>query len=101
VASLEGAQRYERFGQVYLPAVISRVLLVECLAELGVFADGSALGAEGLQIAETVDHPPSLMIAYYGIGLLTLRQGDLPRALPRLEQAVGLCQEVNLPVYFP
>jgi class 3 adenylate cyclase/tetratricopeptide (TPR) repeat protein len=101
VASIEGARRYERFGQVYLPAVISRVLLVECHAELGVFAEGSTLGAEGLQIAEMVDHPPSLMIAHYGIGLLALRQGNLPRALPRLEQAVGLCQDVNLPVYFP
>jgi tetratricopeptide (TPR) repeat protein len=101
VASLEGARRYERFGQVYLPAVLSRALLVECHAELGVFAEGSDLGVEGLQITETVDHPPSLMIAYFGIGLLALRQGDLPRALPRLEQAVGLCQDVNLPVYFP
>jgi tetratricopeptide (TPR) repeat protein len=101
VASLEGARRHERFGQVYLPAVLSRVLLVECHAELGVFAEGSTFGAEGLQIAETVDHPPSLMIADYGIGLLALRQGDLPRALPRLEQAVSLCQDVNLPVYFP
>jgi len=36
-----------------------------------------------------------------GIGLLALRQGDLPRALPRLEQAVGLCQDADLPFYFP
>ena len=29
-------------------------------------------------------------------GLLALRQGDLPRALPLLERAVGLCQEADL-----
>jgi len=36
-----------------------------------------------------------------GIDLLALRQGDLPRALPRLERAVGLCQDANFPVWFP
>src|SRR5207249_1381031 len=30
-----------------------------------------------------------------------LRQGDLYRALPLLERAVGLCHEVDLPAYFP
>ena len=43
----------------------------------------------------------SLMFALWGSGLLALRQGDLPRALPRLERAVGLCQEADLPAYFP
>ena len=41
------------------------------------------------------------MWAYYGIGLLSLRQGDLPRALPRLERAVGICQDTDLPGLFP
>ena len=36
-----------------------------------------------------------------GIGLLALRQGDLPRALPPLERAVSLCQDADLPFYFP
>ena len=68
---------------------------------VGLFAEGRALGEEGLRIAEAVAHPASLMFAYWGIGLLTLRQGDLPRALPRLERAVGLCQDADLPSYFP
>jgi tetratricopeptide (TPR) repeat protein len=32
--------------------------------------------------------------------MLSLRQGDLPRALPLLERAVGICQDVDLPLYF-
>ena len=36
-----------------------------------------------------------------GVGLLSLRQGDLPRALPQLERATGLCQDTDLPVFFP
>ena len=60
VASLDGARRRERFGQVFLPAVHSRAYLALCHAELGTFAEGRALGDEGLRIAEAVDHPGSL-----------------------------------------
>src|SRR6266850_1353382 len=65
------------------------------------FPEGRAIGEEGLQIAEAVDHPASLMFASWGIGLLSLRQGNLPRALPHLERAVGLCQGADLPLWFP
>jgi class 3 adenylate cyclase/tetratricopeptide (TPR) repeat protein len=100
VASLEGARRRERFGEVFLPAVLSRAWLAWCHAELGTFTEGRALGEEGLRIAEAVDHPTSLMVAWWGIGLLALRQGDLHRALPRLERAMGLCQDADLPFFF-
>jgi tetratricopeptide (TPR) repeat protein len=36
------------------------------------------------------------MIASWGVGLLALRQGDLPQALPQLERAMGICQEADL-----
>jgi tetratricopeptide (TPR) repeat protein len=95
-----GRERFGHFGQVFLPAVQCRAFLAWCHAELGTFAEGSAVGEEGLRIAEAVDHPGSLMLAYYSIGLLALRQGGLPRALPRLKRAMGICQEADLPVYF-
>jgi tetratricopeptide (TPR) repeat protein len=101
VASLDEAQRHERFGEVFLPAVVSYAWLAWCYAELGTFAEGRALAEEGLRIAEAVAHPASLMTASWGYGLLSFRQGDLPRALPRLERAVGLCQDADLPLYFP
>jgi class 3 adenylate cyclase len=100
VASLEGARRRERFGQVFLPAVQSRAYLAACHAELGTFAEGRALGEAGLNIAEAAAHPTSLMAAAWGIGLLALRQGDLRRALSQLERALGLCREADLPIYF-
>src|SRR5262249_44310951 len=101
VASLEGTRRRERFGQVILPAVRSRANLAMCHAELGTFAEGRTLGEEGLRIAEAAAHRGSLMFASWGVGLLCLGQGDWRRALPLLERAMGLCQEVELPVYFP
>jgi tetratricopeptide (TPR) repeat protein len=100
VASLGGAQHRERFGQLVLPAILSRALLATCHAELGLFAEGRTLGDEGLRMAEAVDYRGSLMYASWGIGLLSLRQGDLQGALSRLERAKGLCQDADLPIYF-
>jgi tetratricopeptide (TPR) repeat protein len=81
--------------------VLARVHLATCHAELGTFAAGTVLGEEGLQIAEAVAQAHSVMLASWGIGQLALRQGDVSRALPVLERAVSLCQELELPVYFP
>jgi class 3 adenylate cyclase/tetratricopeptide (TPR) repeat protein len=101
VVSLQGAQRRERLGQTNLPSVQSLAFLAACHAELGLFAEGNALGQEGLQIAETVAHPSSLMWASYGIGLLCLRQGNLHQAIPPLERAMSICQEAELPLFGP
>jgi DNA-binding NtrC family response regulator/tetratricopeptide (TPR) repeat protein len=101
VAALDGARRRERFGGVFLPAVNARAWLAACQAELGAFAEGRALGEEGLRIAEAAAHPTSRMWAYRGLGRLLLRQGDLSRALPLLEQAMHLCQALDLPGFFP
>jgi tetratricopeptide (TPR) repeat protein len=67
---------------------------------VGAFAEGIAVGEEGLHIAEAVKHPVSLVEAYRSVGLPYLRQGDLPQALTLLERAVGLCEEADLPFYF-
>jgi tetratricopeptide (TPR) repeat protein len=101
MAIFDGMPRWERFGGYLLPSVANRAALAWHYAELGMFAEGTALGDEGLRIAEAVAHPPSLMVASWGIGWLALHQGDLSRALPRLEQAMGLCQDADLPVWFP
>src|SRR5262245_13809272 len=101
VVSRDEARRHERVGQIYQPAVFSCAHLAACHAELGTFAEGRALGEEGLRIAEVVARPWSLMIALWGIGLLDLRQGDLHRALPQLERAMGICQDTDQPVFLP
>jgi class 3 adenylate cyclase/tetratricopeptide (TPR) repeat protein len=101
VASLDRTRRHERFDQFFLPAVVAHARLALCHAELGLFAEGRVLGEEGLRIAQEVAHPESPMRAYYGLGLLALRQGDLSRALPCLERALGICQDADLLFMFP
>jgi len=101
IASFEGARRHEHFGHALIPAVNACAQLAKCYAELGLFAEGRAFGDEGLQIAETAEHPISLLFASWGGGLLSLRQGDLHRALPLLERAMRLCQDASLSRWYP
>src|SRR5262249_35119089 len=68
--SLDRERRYERFGDVFLPAVYCRARLAICHGELGTFAAGRALGEAGLRIAEVVDHPASRVFASWGLGWL-------------------------------
>jgi class 3 adenylate cyclase/tetratricopeptide (TPR) repeat protein len=82
VATLNGGQRYERFGAPALPAVNARAFLAWCHAELGTFAAGRALGDEGLRIAEAVAHPLSCMIASWGMGLLALESREMLGIMP-------------------
>jgi tetratricopeptide (TPR) repeat protein len=101
VAGFDSAHGAALLGSSHQPTVRSLTRLAWCHAELGTFTEGSALGAEALRIAAAVDHPASLVVASIGIGLLSLRQGDLSRALPLLERAMGICQGADLPIYVP
>jgi class 3 adenylate cyclase/tetratricopeptide (TPR) repeat protein len=100
VVALVGDLLLERFGLNGVASVISRSWLVVCLAECGEFAEGIACGEEGLQVAETVNHPNTLVIAHFGIGLLYLRKGELQKAILVLERGLQLCERGNLPIRF-
>jgi tetratricopeptide (TPR) repeat protein len=100
VESLAGDLIRERFGVAGLPAVLSRAWLARCLAELGAFPEGIAHAEEAVRIAEAVEHPNTLIHAYLGVGFLSLRQGDLSRAIPVLERGLDLCRVYNILVRF-
>jgi tetratricopeptide (TPR) repeat protein len=101
VESLAGDLIRECFGMSSLPSVASRFWLVLCLAELGAFPEGIAYAEEAVRIAEAVDHPQSLIFAYHSIGLLSLRQKGLSRAIPVLERCLEICRVYNLLVWLP
>ena len=101
VESLAGDLLRQRFGMIGLPAVLSRGWLARCLAELGAFPEGMAHAEEAVRIAEAVDHPNSLILAYHGVGLLSLRQRDLSRAIPVLERCLDLCRALDFRLLFP
>ena len=98
VAALEGKRLYEHFGRLALPSVISRLFLVSCLCEIGAFPEGSAHGEEAARIAEAVEHPYSRIRAYGYLGGLSLRQGELQKAIPVLESGLSLSQVADITV---
>jgi class 3 adenylate cyclase/tetratricopeptide (TPR) repeat protein len=100
VTSLEGEQIRERFGLAGLASVISRTMLVWALAERGDFTEGITRGQEGVRIAEAADHPFSLVMAYFGVGFLSLRKGKLDEAIPVLERGLEICRNRDIPVFF-
>jgi len=101
VMSIQGELLRERFGQIGSVAGGSRNRLVFCLAEVGAFAEGSARGAEAIRIFEASDYSYPRVAAYFSVGFLHLRKGELDQAIPRFERCLGLCQTLNFPLWFP
>jgi class 3 adenylate cyclase/tetratricopeptide (TPR) repeat protein len=101
MAPPQGELHYERFGAIGSVSATSRAWLSYCHAECGAFTEGLAMAEEGLRIAETVQDPFSQIEACYGVSVVYRRQGNMPRAIPMLERAVGLCQEWHIPLFVP
>ncbi len=101
VEALVGDLRHERFGLPQPPSIHSRTCLVWALAELGEFREGMTRGEEAIRIAESVDQPLSLTVAYSGLGILCLRKGDLDRAVALLERGLELIRARNIPLWLP
>jgi DNA-binding NtrC family response regulator/tetratricopeptide (TPR) repeat protein len=99
--ALLGSAAHERFGLPQLPAVHSRTCLVWSLAELGEFREAVGRAEEGVTLAEAVDQPLSRTVAYAGLGVVWLRQGEQARAIEVLERGLGLIREWNIPLWFP
>jgi class 3 adenylate cyclase/tetratricopeptide (TPR) repeat protein len=100
VRLLRGELEAERFGMALLPAVYSRTVMAWALAEQGLFARGLEVGHQGLQIAESLNHPHSVAFALHGIGTVHLRRGNFPEAVQMLERARAICETADLPAVF-
>jgi class 3 adenylate cyclase/tetratricopeptide (TPR) repeat protein len=99
VAALQGALLYERFDVGTfnaLPALTARLYLVLCLAEVGEFAEGIAYGDEALRLVEGIDRRYDRMVVPLRVGQLYLRQGNVSKAIPLLEQALALGQSADM-----
>jgi tetratricopeptide (TPR) repeat protein len=100
VASIEGELLRERSGMASPAAVEARTWLLSCLAEVGAFAEGVTVGEEGLWMAEALNHPVSLVRAYYSVGFVPLYQGNLPQAIAMCERGLALCQTWDIKDWF-
>jgi class 3 adenylate cyclase/tetratricopeptide (TPR) repeat protein len=68
------------------------------LAELGEFTGAMARGEEAVRLAR--DDSSNLILAYRNLGIVFLRRGALPQAIPLLERAVKLCRVTQVRYLF-
>ena len=100
LASLQGELLHERYGQWAFPSVISRTWSAWCLAELGQLSEATAVGEEGMRIAETAGHPGSMTYSIWGASYAYLLRGDFPKAISALEQGLEVAEGSELRVLF-
>jgi tetratricopeptide (TPR) repeat protein len=101
LAAIPNERLYEHFALGGLPSVQCRTQIVQCLAEQGRFVEGRGYLDEAVCMAERVEHTITLLHAYFAVGFLSLRRGDLPRAIPILERGVALSQSRQQRAAFP
>ena len=101
MALLTGELLYAPFGRVAPPALTFRGIVTWCLTELGNFAEARGVGEEGVQLAEAVEQPYSIIAMLSVIGAHYRRQGVLHIAISRLERGLILGQTTNIPRFFP
>jgi class 3 adenylate cyclase/tetratricopeptide (TPR) repeat protein len=98
IAALESELRHTRHTMM-ITSVRARAWLIECLRELGEFAEGLACGAEAAPMAEAAGHLSSAIYTQYRLGYLVLRQGNLQHAIPVLEGALARCRTADIPLF--
>jgi class 3 adenylate cyclase/tetratricopeptide (TPR) repeat protein len=98
---LTGGAEYDRFGMGPLPSVYSRVILALSHAELGQFAQAVAHADDAMRIAETIDHPHSVILTCQAAGTMQLRRGDAQAAIALLERGLALSETADIPAPLP
>jgi tetratricopeptide (TPR) repeat protein len=97
---LRGDRSRERFHLAVFPAMWCRAYLARALADRGQFEEADAHGRDGVQIAEAVDHPLSVIFAWLALAHVRCVRGDLGQAADLLERALALCKDLN-PILIP
>jgi class 3 adenylate cyclase/tetratricopeptide (TPR) repeat protein len=72
-------------------SVVSRMWLVFAMIECGHFSDGMSHAKRALEVAERAKHPLSEVLAWFSIGLVLQRKGELEEAVSALERGLDLC----------
>jgi class 3 adenylate cyclase/tetratricopeptide (TPR) repeat protein len=101
LARLPADWLYEYFGCASPPSIYDRARLAMSLAELGRFAEAAAYAAEGIQLAEPMQHAHTLCMAYSGACWFHLRKGDWVSARSVTERWIEVARAGNVMLLLP
>jgi class 3 adenylate cyclase/tetratricopeptide (TPR) repeat protein len=96
VIALGGGPRPEDSRVPRYLAAWPRAWLALSLANLGRFADAIALGEEAVRIADSADHPHSVIEARAALGRVHLDKGELERAIALFETGLAPSRAWNI-----
>jgi tetratricopeptide (TPR) repeat protein len=101
INDLSGDLSRNHFGLVAYPAVVAHTFLARALAELGMFGEGHDHGQEAVRLAESLDHPFSLIWACLNLGHLESLRGEFSQAIMPVERAVALSNDWHIAYLTP
>ncbi len=87
----------KRFGEGAISGADVRDTLAKALGALGRFAEAFRRLREAMHIAEEAGHVYTLVYPLFGLGTLTLDQGDFAGAVAPLERGLDLCRTSEVP----
>jgi len=68
-------------------------------ADVGEFTEEETRGEEGVRTTEAAEHLLILIPAYWGLGRLCLRKGDLDEVITGLERGLSFCEISYISAY--
>ncbi|MEE8292439.1 MAG: tetratricopeptide repeat protein, partial [Candidatus Tectomicrobia bacterium] len=101
VVCLDDILRQDQVEAVTPFGIHSLPWLIMCLAETGAFSEAMTYAEQALRIAAAGEVPYELVAVYGAVGVLHVRQGELPQARAMLERGLSLCQSAGIPHLFP
>jgi len=93
LTTLTGDLARQYFGAPVLSSVGSATWLVQCLIEVGAFAEAAAVADSSHLLAEEIARPLDRVHAAFAGGLLHLQRGDLERATAVLQRGLDLVRQ--------
>jgi tetratricopeptide (TPR) repeat protein len=94
---LAGDRFRERCGLAGFPTAMSRFFWALALSERGEFEQGMSVAHEGIEVAEILDHPYSLIYALRGLSRVHRVKGDLDLATRLAAQGVEVARDRHQP----
>jgi class 3 adenylate cyclase/tetratricopeptide (TPR) repeat protein len=101
VRRLEGQAGRQRFALMTgFPEPIARTGIAMALAECGRFVDALTEGEEAVRVAESLDHPHTLVWACWGLATVHLARGEVAATVRLVDRAFAVARERDLSLWF-
>jgi class 3 adenylate cyclase/tetratricopeptide (TPR) repeat protein len=94
--STDDELRRDPCGITVFPSVVARAWWAVALAKTGAFDDALACGYEAVRIAEEIDQPYTLLIAFWCLGSVYGLKGEFSRAVALLERGLDRSSGSNI-----